>query len=75
MQAEGFLQTGVGTDPILEGFSSNLIIAERKTGLKAWVWVANTIISGFSREISKSKKVGSVWDLGRPNPILGFKLF
>lgn len=64
-------------DPVFGGFSSNLIIAKRGTGLKAWVWVANAmlIIAGFSREISQSKKVGSVWDLGRPNPIPGFMLF
>lgn len=77
MQAEGLLQTGADMDPIIGGFSSNLIIAGRGTGLKVWVWVANTmlIISGFSREITQSKKVGSVWDLGRPNPISGFMLF
>lgn len=77
MQAEGLLQTGADIDPIFGGFSSNLITAERETGLKVWVWVANTLlmISGFSREISQSEKVGSVWDLDRPNPIPGFMLF
>lgn len=77
MRAEGLLQTGADMDSIFGGFSSNLITAERDTGLKVWVWVANTLlmISGFSREISQSEKVGSVWDLDRPNPIPGFMLF
>lgn len=76
-QADRLLQTGGDMDNILVGFYSNLIIAERGTGLKAWVWVANTIlrISGFGREISQCNKVGSVWDLGRLNPIPGFTLF
>lgn len=77
MQAEGLLQSWGGTDPIFRGFCSNLSSAERGTGLKARVRVANAmlVISGFSREINQPKKVGSVWDLGRPNPIPGFMLF
>lgn len=77
MQALGLLQTGRDMDPILGRFPRHLIIAEKQTGLKVWMWVVNTvfIISGLCREISQSTKVGSVWDLARPNPIPGFMLF
>lgn len=61
--------------PCVRG-SPVICLFHKGIGLKAWLWIVNTMltISGFRREISTSKRVGSVWDLGRQNPIPGLIL-
>lgn len=62
--------------PCVRG-SSAIWLFHKGIGLKAWLWIVNTVlmISGFRREISPSKRVGSVWDLDRPSPTPGLILF